>query len=105
MTVSARRTTKKRAQTSNEGGQAEANPGESTPISFEDTIQRLGQIVEALEAGELPLEESLRLFEEGVGLTKRSQRLLETAERRVEQLLSVDDDGIAVTSELDIDEA
>ena len=43
--------------------------------SFEDSIRRLGEIVEALENGELPLEESLRLFEEGVKLAPSSPEM------------------------------
>ena len=68
--------------------------GASAPAapSFEATIHRLGEIVEELESGELPLEESVRLFEEGVALARRSQKILDGAERRVEQLLGVDDD-------------
>ena len=51
-----------------------------------------------LERGDLPLEESLRLFEEGVKLSRVSQARLDTAEKRVEQLLSVDEQGRARTA-------
>lgn len=68
---------------------------------FEVTIHRLGEIVQELESGELPLEESLRLFEEGVGLARRSQAILDDAERRVEQLLSVDADGEPTVKNID----
>ncbi len=61
--------------------------------SFEVAIKRLTEIVATLERGDLPLEESLRLFEEGVQLSRVSQTRLDTAEKRVEQLLSVDDEG------------
>jgi exodeoxyribonuclease VII small subunit len=44
-------------------------------------------VVQRLESGELPLEESLRLFEEGVHLTKVCTRRLEEAERRITLLL------------------
>jgi exodeoxyribonuclease VII small subunit len=63
------------------------------PPSFETSIKRLTAIVETLERGDLPLEESLRLFEEGVELSRTSQKRLDTAEKRVEQLLAVDDQG------------
>ena len=66
--------------------------------SFEVAIKRLTEIVSTLERGDLPLEESLRLFEEGVQLSRVSQRRLDTAEKRVEQLLSVDDQGRARTT-------
>lgn len=71
--------------------------------SFEDSIRRLSEIVETLEGGELPLEESLRLFEEGVKLARSSQGTLDRAERRVEELLSVDESGNAVTREIDVE--
>jgi exodeoxyribonuclease VII small subunit len=66
--------------------------------SFEVAIKRLTEIVATLERGDLPLEESLRLFEEGVQLSRVSQARLDTAEKRVEQLLSVDDEGRARTA-------
>jgi exodeoxyribonuclease VII small subunit len=66
--------------------------------SFEAAIKRLTEIVQVLERGELPLEESLRLFEEGVKLSRISQERLDGAERRVEQLLAVDEQGRARTA-------
>jgi exodeoxyribonuclease VII small subunit len=72
-------------------------PGTAEP-SFETAIKRLTEIVNSLERGELPLEDSLRLFEEGVKLSRVSQRRLDAAERRVEQLLAVDDQGRAQTA-------
>ena len=66
--------------------------------SFEVAIKRLTEIVATLERGDLPLEESLRLFEEGVQLSRVSQSRLDTAEKRVEQLLSVDAEGRARTA-------
>jgi exodeoxyribonuclease VII small subunit len=66
--------------------------------SFEVSIKRLNEIVTALERGDLPLEESLKLFEEGVKLSRLSQARLDAAEKRVEQLLSVDEQGRARTA-------
>lgn len=68
--------------------------------SFEASVKRLGEIVERLEGGDLPLEDSLRLFEEGVRLARASEARLEAAERRVEQLLTIDEDGNPVVREL-----
>jgi exodeoxyribonuclease VII small subunit len=53
---------------------------------FEASLRRLEEIVAALEEGDRPLEESLRLFEEGVGLTRRCAARLDEAERRIEIL-------------------
>jgi exodeoxyribonuclease VII small subunit len=55
--------------------------------SFEAALARLGEIVESLEKGDLPLERSLALFEEGVRLSRLGAERLENAEARVEQLL------------------
>jgi exodeoxyribonuclease VII small subunit len=68
------------------------------PPSFEAAIKRLTEIVQTLERGDLPLEESLRLFEEGVKLSRVSQARLDSAEKRVEQLLAVDEQGRARTT-------
>lgn len=61
-------------------------------LKFEDCLARLEQIVSALESGKLPLEESLRVFEEGIALTRHCARYLDEAERRIE-LLAKDDAG------------
>jgi exodeoxyribonuclease VII small subunit len=53
---------------------------------FESALGRLEEIVRTLEEGDLPLETSLRLFEEGVGLTRQCATRLEEAQRRIEVL-------------------
>ncbi|MBM4441204.1 MAG: exodeoxyribonuclease VII small subunit [Candidatus Rokubacteria bacterium] len=63
-----------------------------TDLRFEECLARLEQIVAALESGTLPLEESLKVFEEGVGLARHCGRYLEQAERRVE-VLAKDESG------------
>ncbi len=62
-------------------------------IKFEDAVQRLEQIVDQLEAGNLSLEESLQVFEEGVGLARRCGKYLDEAEKRIE-LLTKDESGL-----------
>jgi len=54
---------------------------------FEASLNELDQIVGKLERGELKLEESLKLFERGVELTRLCRKSLETAELKVKQLL------------------
>ncbi|MGH8481581.1 MAG: exodeoxyribonuclease VII small subunit [Nevskiaceae bacterium] len=54
---------------------------------FEAALDELEQIVGKLERGELKLEESLKLFERGVALTRQCRQSLDTAELRVKQLL------------------
>jgi exodeoxyribonuclease VII small subunit len=63
---------------------------------FEDCLTRLEQIVAALETGNLPLEESLKVFEEGIGLARHCARYLEDAERRIERLAK-DETGALTT--------
>ncbi len=55
--------------------------------SFESSLSRLQQIVEALEAGELTLDQSLELFEEGVKLSRQCTQMLEAAKKRVLTLI------------------
>lgn len=54
---------------------------------FEAALARLEEIVRELEKGDLPLEQSLKLFEEGVKLSRICNKQLEDAERKVEILL------------------
>ncbi len=54
---------------------------------FEDCLQRLEQIVDELEKGNVPLEKALKLFEEGVQLSTSCRKELEEAEGKVEILL------------------
>ncbi|MBN2370153.1 MAG: exodeoxyribonuclease VII small subunit [Vicinamibacteria bacterium] len=54
---------------------------------FEDALKRLEEIVARLEKGELPLEESLGLYEEGVKLSRLCHAKLEEAEGKIELLL------------------
>ncbi|MGH7390297.1 MAG: exodeoxyribonuclease VII small subunit [Candidatus Rokuibacteriota bacterium] len=67
-----------------------------TDLKFEDCLTRLEQIVSALESGNLPLEESLKVFEEGVTLARHCARYLDEAERRIE-LLTRDEGGALAT--------
>jgi exodeoxyribonuclease VII small subunit len=54
---------------------------------FEDALNKLEKIVAKLEGGDVPLEESLRLFEEGIRLSRLCNQKLDEAEKRVEILL------------------
>jgi exodeoxyribonuclease VII small subunit len=60
--------------------------------TFEASLSNLEKIVRRLEEGDLPLEESLKLFEDGVRLSRECQERLNQAERRIEVLLK-DADG------------
>lgn len=57
-------------------------------LGFDALLARLREVVGKLESGELSLEQSLAMYEEGVGLARRGQQLLASAEKRVEILVS-----------------
>jgi exodeoxyribonuclease VII small subunit len=65
-------------------------PAEAT---FEDAMRDLSRIVEQLERGELPLEQSIALFEQGIKLAQSSQQKIDSAQQRIDELLSVDAEG------------
>lgn len=56
--------------------------------TFEQTMEELEQVVRKLENGDIPLEESLDLFEQGIKLTKSCQTMLDNAEKKVSMLVS-----------------
>jgi exodeoxyribonuclease VII small subunit len=60
---------------------------EEQPRSFEVSLEALEEIVRKLERGDLPLEESLELFEQGIKLSRECQERLGAAERRIEVLM------------------
>lgn len=62
--------------------------------SFEESLKKLETIVEKLEQGDLPLEESLKLFEEGVGLSAICKKELDDAEGKVQILIKQRDGSL-----------
>lgn len=66
-------------------------------MDFEKKLGRLEEIVQKMEKGDLGLEESLKLFEEGVKISRECQTQLTQAESKVQQLVSFDPQGNAVT--------
>jgi exodeoxyribonuclease VII small subunit len=72
--------------------------------TFETSLAELEKIVEQLENGDLPLEESLALFENGIKLSRECRDRLADAERRIEVLMK-DGDGRFTLSELKSDTA
>jgi len=72
-------------------------PQTSSP-AFEEILNRLSTVVERLESGDMTLEDSLALFEEGVRLSRLGTVRLDEAERRVERLLSDDGDTTTISS-------
>ena len=60
-------------------------------MTFEQSMQRLEQIVRAMERGDVPLEESLKLFQEGTDLVSRCGKLLDEAELQVKRIMTAPD--------------
>ena len=60
-------------------------------LSFEESMQRLEQIIRAMERGEVPLEESLKLFQEGTQLVASCEKLLDNAQLQVKMVLTAPD--------------
>jgi len=72
-------------------------PEERQTRTFEASLEALERIVQQLESGDLPLEKSLELFEQGIKLSRECQDRLTQAERRIEILMR-DNQGRPVTS-------
>ena len=62
--------------------------------SFEESLKKLETIVDQLEKGDLPLEDSLKLFEEGVGLSATCKQELDAAEGKVQILVKQRDGSV-----------
>jgi exodeoxyribonuclease VII small subunit len=60
---------------------------EAAGVTFEAALKQLEEIVQRLERGELPLEESLKLYEEGIRLSRLCHAKLEEAEGKIELLM------------------
>lgn len=68
-------------------------------VTFEAGMQRLEQIVRAMERGDVPLEESLKLFQEGTELVRNCGKLLDDAELQVKKVM-VAADGSPVLEDM-----
>ena len=71
---------------------------ESTQQNFEGALEQLEEVVEQLESGDLPLDDSLAAFEKGVGLVKFCNQKLSEVEKKVELLLKDKDGRLQLTT-------
>ncbi|HVC00434.1 MAG TPA: exodeoxyribonuclease VII small subunit [Candidatus Dormibacteraeota bacterium] len=71
------------------------NPEKETRLDFERSMTRLEQVVKKLESPDLSLDEAMKLFEEGVTLSRECQKQLEEAEARIEILMKKADGKLA----------
>ena len=63
--------------------------------TFEKSIQQLEDIVQELEAGDLPLEKAIHRFEEGISLSKRCSKMLDATEKKISVLIQEADGSLA----------
>lgn len=71
----------------------------SENMTFEANMHRLEQIVRAMERGDVPLEESLKLFQEGTELVKNCSKMLDEAQLQVQKVMTAPD-GAPVLEEM-----
>lgn len=83
-------------------GMATRNPKDEPKLDFETAMRDLEELVERLEQGDLPLEESLAAFEKGVLLTRNCQTALKEAEQKVEILLKKAGEPAALDFDADV---
>ena len=65
------------------------------PISFEQGIEKLEQVINDLDKNNVPLDQALQLFNEGIGLVKHCNSLLDSAEEKVKVLLEDSNGGFS----------
>lgn len=76
----------------------------NTRFNFEESLASLEGLVEAMEAGDLSLEESLKAFEQGIKLTRECQQALDAAEQKVQLLLANTEVPAAIPFDDDADD-
>ena len=75
---------------------------ESTPgMSFEDALKALEDVVRKLESGEVPLDDSISLYERGEQLRKHCQARLDAASARIEKIVAGPDGAVSGTQPFD----
>lgn len=90
---------KRRQPSTTLDGAGENATAQEESLSFEAAARRLDEVVSLLESGQQPLEESLRLYEEGMRLAQRCQQMLDDAELRVQRLRINDQQNERETAE------
>jgi exodeoxyribonuclease VII small subunit len=74
---------------------------EGKRLTFEQALEKLEAIVSAIEEGQVPLEESIEKYAEGIELVKRCRAILDKAERKIQLLGKAEDGSLTVTGELE----
>ncbi len=73
-------------------------------MDFEKKLERLEEIVQKMEKGDSSLEDSLKLFEEGIKLSRECHTRLNEAEAKVKKLVSIDANGKAITEDFAVED-
>jgi len=76
--------------------------GEESSVKFEEAMEQLEDVVRKLEAGDVPLEESLAAFEKGIGLVRMLQQRLDAVQEKIEELTRTERGEVA-TKPLDVE--
>ena len=69
---------------------------ENQELTFEKAYEQLGEIVKKLEEGELPLDESMALFEEGMRLERLCEQRLDQAELKINELTGREGEAVTI---------
>lgn len=80
-----------------------AELADTEQLSFEEALRRLEAIVQQLERGDVPLDQSITLYAEGDKLRAQCQKRLEAAQARIEQIVSGADGAAAKTTPFPVD--
>ena len=78
-----------------------SKPKSPPPVPFEQSLERLKEIVAQLENGNLSLSESLEQYEQGVANLKQCYAALNVAQRKIEMLVNLDEEGNLITRPFD----
>ena len=79
----------------------EENPVSIAEMSFEDALRALEDVVRRLEGGEVPLDDSLALYERGEALRRHCQARLDAAQERIEKIVQAADGSASGTAPFD----
>jgi len=79
----------------------ENSPADITGLSFEEALRALEEVVRKLESGEVPLDDSISLYERGEALRKHCQARLDAAQARIERIVTGPDNTAAGTQPFD----
>ena len=79
---------------------SEPEESRTDSLTFEQALEKLETLVSAIEAGQVPLEESIEKYAEGIELVKRCRAILDRAERKIQLLGKGEDDSLSPAGEL-----